>query len=74
MDPGTSVAPYLSTGGTDAKAIPGVKVYGFCPIASIERQTLYMPLIHGHNERIAVDDLVYASRFFVELVTRFAAA
>jgi acetylornithine deacetylase/succinyl-diaminopimelate desuccinylase-like protein len=74
MDPGTGVAPYLSTGGTDARAIPGVKVYGFCPIASIERQSLYMPLIHGHNERVAVDDLAYATWFFVDLVTRFAGA
>jgi acetylornithine deacetylase/succinyl-diaminopimelate desuccinylase-like protein len=74
MDPGTEVAPYLLTGGTDARAIPDVKVYGFCPIASIERQSLYMPLIHGHNERVAVDDLAYATRFFVDLVTRFAGA
>jgi acetylornithine deacetylase/succinyl-diaminopimelate desuccinylase-like protein len=74
MDPGCAVAPCLSTGGTDARAIPGVKVYGFCPIASIERQSLYLPLIHGHNERVAVDDLAYATRFFVEIVTRFAKA
>jgi acetylornithine deacetylase/succinyl-diaminopimelate desuccinylase-like protein len=74
IDPGSGVAPYLSTGGTDAKAVPGVKVYGFCPIASIQRQSLYMPLIHGHNERVAVDDLAFATRFFVEIVTRFAGA
>jgi acetylornithine deacetylase/succinyl-diaminopimelate desuccinylase-like protein len=74
MDPGCAVAPCLSTGGTDARAIPGVKVYGFCPIASLERQSLYLPLIHGHNERVAVDDLAYATRFFVEIVTRFAGA
>jgi acetylornithine deacetylase/succinyl-diaminopimelate desuccinylase-like protein len=72
LDPGCGVAPCLTTGGTDAKAIPGVKVYGFCPIASIERQNLYMSLIHGHNERVHVDDLAYAARFFVNVVVRFS--
>ncbi|MFL5758600.1 MAG: M20/M25/M40 family metallo-hydrolase [Thermomicrobiales bacterium] len=72
LDPGCGVAPFLLTGGTDAKALPGIKVYGFCPLASIERQSTYLPLVHGHDERLAVADLAYASRFFIEIVTRFA--
>jgi acetylornithine deacetylase/succinyl-diaminopimelate desuccinylase-like protein len=74
LDPGCGVAPCLSTGGTDAKALPGIKVYGFCPINSLERQSTYLPLVHGHNERIAVEDLAYAARFFVDVVTRFTGA
>jgi acetylornithine deacetylase/succinyl-diaminopimelate desuccinylase-like protein len=74
LDPGAKVAPYLVTGGTDAKALPGIKVYGFFPIATPEFQSLYLSLIHGHNERIAAADLSFGARFFVDVVTRFASA
>jgi acetylornithine deacetylase/succinyl-diaminopimelate desuccinylase-like protein len=72
LDPGCGVAPCLSTGGTDAKALPGVKVYGFFPFAPSDRQAAYLPLIHGHDERIAVDDLLYGVRFLYDVVRRFA--
>jgi acetylornithine deacetylase/succinyl-diaminopimelate desuccinylase-like protein len=74
LDPGCGVAPCLSSGGTDAKALPGVKVYGFFPFAPSDRQSTYIPLIHGHDERIAVEDLEFGTRFFYEVVTRFAGA
>ncbi len=74
LDPGSKVAPYLVSGGTDAKALPGIKVYGFFPLASPERQSLYLTLIHGHNERIAADDLGYGARFFVDVIAKFAGA
>jgi acetylornithine deacetylase/succinyl-diaminopimelate desuccinylase-like protein len=73
LDPGCGVTPCLGAGGTDARALPGIKVYGFFPIASADRQATYIPLIHGHDERIAVDDLVFGTRFFYEVVSRFGA-
>jgi acetylornithine deacetylase/succinyl-diaminopimelate desuccinylase-like protein len=74
LDPGCAVAPFLSGGGTDAKALPGIKVYGFFPYAPSDRQSTYIPLVHGHDERIAVEDLVFGTRFFSEVVIRFAGA
>ncbi|HEV2528683.1 MAG TPA: M20/M25/M40 family metallo-hydrolase [Thermomicrobiales bacterium] len=74
MDPGSVVVPYLVSGGTDARNIPGVKVYGFMPFEPGVRNAEYVPLVHGHDERIHVDDLRYATRFLRDLVLRFAAA
>lgn len=69
--PGATVAPYLCAGATDARNIPGIKVYGFFPFPpSDERATEYAPLVHGHNERIAVEDLHFAARFLYEVTTR----
>ncbi len=60
LDPGAVVTPYLLTGGTDAANVPGIKVYGFFPFEPTERVALYTKLVHGHDERIHVDDLAYA--------------
>ncbi len=72
--PGGVVAPYLVSGGTDAPSLPETKVYGFFPLVSTERAALYATLIHGHDERIAVEDLVVGTRFLYEVVTRFCGA
>lgn len=73
-DPDAVVVPALMTGGTDAKHIcprwPDVQVYGFMP----HRQALgeeEMNLIHGHDERVAVENLAFATRVLYDIVTRF---
>ncbi len=71
LDPGAVVTPVLQTGGTDAANLPGVKVYGFFPFVPSDRVQLYTKLIHGHDERIHVDDLAYGTHFVYELVRRF---
>ncbi|MGI8643310.1 MAG: M20/M25/M40 family metallo-hydrolase [Thermomicrobiales bacterium] len=74
LDPGSAVAPYLVSGGTDARNIPGVKVYGFFPHPPSDRVALYSTLVHGHDERIAAEDLAFATQFLYEVVTRFCAS
>jgi acetylornithine deacetylase/succinyl-diaminopimelate desuccinylase-like protein len=69
--PGATVAPFLLSGGTDAGHLPDVKVYGFFPFAISNRNALYSSLVHGHDERIAVEDLHFATRFLYELIVRF---
>ena len=69
--PGAAVAPFLLSGGTDAGNIPDVKVYGFFPFLPSDRGPLYNALVHGHDERIACDDLAFATRFLYEVVVRF---
>jgi acetylornithine deacetylase/succinyl-diaminopimelate desuccinylase-like protein len=71
MVAGAAVAPYLVSGGTDARNLPGIKVYGFFPFVPSDRAALYSSLVHGHNERIAVEDLAFATRYLYEVVTRF---
>lgn len=74
LDPGAKVVPYLVSGGTDARHIPDIKVYGFFPFPTSDRNALYTSLVHGHDERIAVEDLAFATRFLYEVVVRFCAS
>jgi acetylornithine deacetylase/succinyl-diaminopimelate desuccinylase-like protein len=73
-DPEATVVPALSTGGTDAKHIcprrPETQVYGFMPYrqAPGEEET---NLIHGHDERTSVENLVFATRVLYDVVCRF---
>lgn len=71
IDPGSEVAPFLVSGGTDAKSIPGVKVYGFNPgrFSDIE-----MNGAHNHDERVAIDNLEFATRALLDITTRYCAA
>ncbi len=72
ISPEAHLMPTMSSGGTDAPLIPGVKVYGFFPFPPSDRMPIYEPLVHGHNERIHVDDLAYATRFIHDLIATFA--
>lgn len=73
-EPQTPVVPFLSTGGTDAKHIcprrPQTQVYGFMPYRQAPGLE-EMKLIHGHDERTSVDNLVFATRVLYEIVRRF---
>lgn len=70
--PEAHLVPTMSSGGTDAPLISGVKVYGFFPFPASDRLAVYEPLVHGHNERVHVDDLAYATRFLHDLIATFA--
>ena len=72
--PGAKVAPFLLSGGTDAGNIPDIKVYGFFPFPPSGRGLRNNSLMHGHDERIAVDDLAFATRFLYDVVVRFCGA
>ena len=73
-DPAAPVVPSLSTGGTDAKHIvprrPGTQVYGFMPYRQ-QPGLEEMQLIHGHDERTSVDELLFATRVLYDVVTNY---
>ena len=71
LDPGAGLAPFLVSGGTDARAMPGVKVYGFMPSKTGDDP---LALAHGHDERTRVSDLLFATRCLYTVVSRFCAA
>jgi acetylornithine deacetylase/succinyl-diaminopimelate desuccinylase-like protein len=73
LQPGSVLMPYMLTGGTDAALLPQIRTYGFFPMLPGERLEIYGPLVHGHNERIHVDDLAFGTRFIHDLVLRFCA-
>ncbi|MCA1553667.1 MAG: M20/M25/M40 family metallo-hydrolase, partial [Chloroflexi bacterium] len=69
-EPNAVVVPSLVVGGTDARHQTklGTQVYGFSPsnadAAESER-------VHGHNERVHVDDLLYGVRAMYDIVSEF---
>lgn len=74
VDPGVPVIPSLSTGGTDAKHIvprrPQTQVFGFMPYRQapgLEEEHL----IHGHDERTPVSELVFATRVLFDVVCHY---
>jgi len=69
-EPGAGMLPIVLPGFTDShwfrKAFPECVAYGFFPQRAMTRFDT-MPLIHAPDERIRVEDIELASRFFSEL-------
>jgi acetylornithine deacetylase/succinyl-diaminopimelate desuccinylase-like protein len=64
-DPGALVAPYLMSGGTDAKHFIklGMRSYGFTPLR-LPDDLDFTALFHGIDERVPVDALEFGARVF----------
>ncbi len=64
-DPGAAVAPYLMSGGTDAKHFNklGMRSYGFAPLR-LPADLDFTALFHGVDERVPVDALEFGARVF----------
>ncbi|MPZ61795.1 MAG: M20/M25/M40 family metallo-hydrolase [Propionibacteriales bacterium] len=64
-DPGALVAPYLMSGGTDAKAWTrlGIRNFGFTPLR-LPTDLDFTALFHGVDERVPVDALEFGARVF----------
>lgn len=64
-DPDAHVAPFLMSGGTDAKGWSklGITSYGFTPLR-LPADLDFTALFHGVDERVPVDALEFGSRVF----------
>ncbi|MDZ5620230.1 M20/M25/M40 family metallo-hydrolase [Nocardioides bizhenqiangii] len=62
-DPDALVAPYLMSGGTDAKHFLGLgmRTYGFTPLR-LPEDLDFTALFHGVDERVPVDALKFGAR------------
>ena len=62
-DPEALVAPYLMSGGTDAKHFRklGMRTYGFTPLR-LPDDLDFTALFHGVDERVPVDALRFGAR------------
>ena len=73
-EPEAPLVPVLSTGGTDAKHIvprrPGTQVYGFMPYRQ-QAGSGELGLLHGHDERTSIDELLFATRVIYEIVCTY---
>jgi acetylornithine deacetylase/succinyl-diaminopimelate desuccinylase-like protein len=64
-DPDALVAPYLMSGGTDAKHWDklGIRCFGFAPLR-LPDDLDFTALFHGVDERVPVDALEFGARVF----------
>jgi acetylornithine deacetylase/succinyl-diaminopimelate desuccinylase-like protein len=64
-DPDAIVAPFLMSGGTDAKHFRklGMRSYGFAPLR-LPAELDFTSLFHGVDERVPVDALEFGARVF----------
>ncbi len=71
-DPGCMVTPFLITGATDSRFFReiGVPCYDFSPFHLRQED---LKLVHGHNERISLENLGFASEVIFEIVYEVAA-
>ena len=62
-DPDALVAPYLMSGGTDAKYFSrlGIRTYGFAPLR-LPADLDFTALFHGVDERVPTDALEFGTR------------
>jgi len=69
-EPHATVVPSLVTGATDAKSLTrlGAKVYGFFPA---RYDPTVFGSVHGHNERVSIDNLLFGTQVMHDIVVRF---
>jgi acetylornithine deacetylase/succinyl-diaminopimelate desuccinylase-like protein len=70
-DPGAEITPVVLPGFSDSRwfreAFPDCTAYGFFPQRAMDLFEA-APLVHGADERIPVEDLGFAARFYAGLV------
>ena len=70
-DPDALVAPYLMSGGTDAKHWDklGIRCFGFAPLR-LPADLDFTALFHGVDERVPTDALEFGARVFDRFLDR----
>jgi len=69
LDPEMAVVPYLGAGATDSAALRriGINAYGILPFPMAKEDEARM---HGHDERVSIDSLMFGVRVIYESVVR----
>jgi acetylornithine deacetylase/succinyl-diaminopimelate desuccinylase-like protein len=70
-DPGCPVVPHLLPGATDSRLLreKGIITYDFCPFRLTEKE---MMIIHGNDERIALENLKFGMKMLVDILKGIA--
>ena len=71
-DPAAIPVPMMMTGATDAKHLIklGTKCYGFSPM-KFRPGDRFADLVHGHDERVAIESLAWGAQVLYEVVEEF---
>jgi acetylornithine deacetylase/succinyl-diaminopimelate desuccinylase-like protein len=70
-DPDCPVVPHLLPGATDSRLLreKGIIAYDFCPFRLTEKELM---IVHGNNERIAIENLRFGMRMMLEILKEVA--
>jgi len=70
-DPNCVVTPFLITGATDSRFFRALRIpcYDFTPFRLTQEE---VNLIHSHNERLSVGNLLFAVQFLFDLILEVA--
>ena len=73
FEPNCSVAPILLTGGTDSRFFRklGTVCYGFQPLRADMPYGEILKTVHGIDERISIENLVFGTSVLYNVVERF---
>jgi len=73
LDSKAKMIPMMLTGATDSRFFrdKGTAAYGFQPMAPVKNLSEYMSRVHGHDERIAAESLLFGTRVLYELLKDF---
>ncbi len=75
LDPQSKLLPTMLTGATDSRFFRnrGMVAYGFHPMTPVEKLSELLGLVHGHDERISVDCLLFGIKVLYDLLKDFCA-
>ncbi len=75
LDVKAKLIPTMQTGATDSRYFRenGSTAYGFQPMMPTDTLSQYLSRVHGHDERISVEDLLFGSRVLYEVLKEFCA-
>jgi len=73
LDPKTKMIPSMLTGATDSRffRLNGAMAYGFQPLVPTDSLADYLSRVHGHDERISTESLLFGTRVLYEVLKDF---
>ncbi|MBI5968443.1 MAG: M20/M25/M40 family metallo-hydrolase [Deltaproteobacteria bacterium] len=73
LDPKAKMIPAMLSGATDSRFFrsKGTAAYGFQPMAPMDNLSEYLSRVHGHDERISAESLLFGTRVLYEMLKDF---
>jgi acetylornithine deacetylase/succinyl-diaminopimelate desuccinylase-like protein len=73
LDPTARLIPFMQTGATDSRffRMNGAMAYGFQPMVPTDNLADYLSRVHGHDERISTESLLFGTRVLYEVLKDF---
>jgi acetylornithine deacetylase/succinyl-diaminopimelate desuccinylase-like protein len=73
IDPKAKMIPTLLSGATDSRYFrdKGATAYGFQPMTPTRDLSEYLSRVHGHNERISAQDLLFGTKVLYQVLKNF---